>query len=84
MIRMALGFAVRRGLAAAVHHWWRRSHRRVGLGGKLNPNCEMWTAAIATFGEGSMLHTSLPAIVGCAGAISRLSFAFVDPPERGG
>ena len=36
--------------------------RRVGLGGKLNPNCEMWTAAIATFGEGSMLHTSLRAI----------------------
>ena len=26
MIRMALGFAVRRGLAAAVYHWWRRSH----------------------------------------------------------
>ena len=26
MIRMALGFAVRRGLAAAVFHWWRRSH----------------------------------------------------------
>ena len=25
MIRMALGFAVRRGLAAAVYHWWRRS-----------------------------------------------------------
>jgi hypothetical protein len=24
MIRMALGFAVRRGLAAAVYHWWRR------------------------------------------------------------
>ena len=23
MIRMALGFAVRRGLAAAVHRWWR-------------------------------------------------------------
>jgi hypothetical protein len=36
--------------------------RRVGLGGKLNPNCEMWTAAIATFGEGSMLHTSLRTI----------------------
>ena len=29
MIRMALGFAVRRGLAAAVHHWWRRSHAPV-------------------------------------------------------
>ena len=26
MICMALGFAVRRGLAAAVYHWWRRSH----------------------------------------------------------
>ena len=26
MVRMALGFAVRRGLAAAVFHWWRRSH----------------------------------------------------------
>jgi len=36
--------------------------RRVGLGGKLNPNCEMWTAAIATFGDGSMLHASLHAI----------------------
>jgi hypothetical protein len=24
MIRMALGFAVRRGLAAAIHRWWRR------------------------------------------------------------
>ena len=29
MIRMALGFAVRRGLAAAVYHWWRRSHAPV-------------------------------------------------------
>jgi hypothetical protein len=26
MIRMALGFAVRRGLAAAIHRWWQRSH----------------------------------------------------------
>ena len=29
MVRMALGFAVRRGLAAAVYHWWRRSHALV-------------------------------------------------------
>ena len=26
MVRMALGFALRRGHAAAVYHWWRRSH----------------------------------------------------------
>ena len=36
--------------------------RKVGLGGRLNPSCDMWTAAISTFGAKSMLNASLAAI----------------------
>eukprot|EP00966_Prymnesium_polylepis_P033784 785334-Prymnesium_polylepis.1 len=36
--------------------------RKVGLGGRLNPDCEMWTAAISHFGEGTLLDSSLKAI----------------------
>ena len=36
--------------------------RKVGLGGKLNPHCEMWTAAIGLFGDESLLQQSLKTI----------------------
>ena len=48
--------------------------RKVGLGGRLNPNCEMWTAAIKHFGEGSALDSSLKAIhAAIAAAAARLA-----------
>ena len=45
-------------MAATVHT------RQVGLGGRLNPNCIMWTAAIEQFGKGSLMGKALSAVEG--------------------
>ena len=34
----------------------------MGLGGCLNPNCVMWSAAIKQFGEGSLMGNALRAV----------------------